>query len=118
MSTVAHDLRTPLTGLSGYLDLILEGRVDDRATEREFMERSRLIVDSMGDLVGDLLDISRLDAGNLRLDLRPFSVAEVGGRVLTAAGPARAPARHRPRGPTCRRGCGRRRATAARSSGS
>ncbi len=87
VSTVAHDLRTPLTGLSGYLDLILEGRVDDRATEREFMERSRSIVDSMGDLVGDLLDISRLDSGNLRLDLRPFSVAEVGGRVLTAVAP-------------------------------
>jgi len=87
VSTVAHDLRTPLTGLSGYLDLVLEGRVDDRATEREFMERSRSIVDSMGDLVGDLLDISRLDSGNLRLDLRPFSVAEVGGRVLTAVAP-------------------------------
>ncbi len=87
VSTVAHDLRTPLTGLSGYLDLILEGRVDDGATEREFMERSRLIVDSMGDLVGDLLDISRLDSGNLHLDLRPFSVAEVGGRVMTAVAP-------------------------------
>ncbi len=87
VSTVAHDLRTPLTGLSGYLDLILEGRVDDRATERDFMERSRLIVDSMGDLVGDLLEISRLDSGNLLLDLRPFSVAEVGRRVLAALAP-------------------------------
>ena len=87
VSTVAHDLRTPLTGLSGYLDLILEGKVDDRSTERDFMERSRSIVDSMGELVGDLLEISRLDAGNLGLDLRPFSVAEVGRRVLTALAP-------------------------------
>ena len=87
VSTVAHDLRTPLTGLSGYLDLIAEGRVEDPAVEREFIERSRLIVDSMGELVGDLLEISRLDAGNLRLDLRPFSLAEVGGRVLGALAP-------------------------------
>jgi signal transduction histidine kinase len=87
VATVAHDLRTPLTGLSGYLDLIAEGRVEDPAVEREFIERSRLIVDSMGDLVGDLLEISRLDAGNLRLDIRPFSVAEVGGRVLAALAP-------------------------------
>jgi signal transduction histidine kinase len=87
VSTVAHDLRTPLTGLSGYLDLILAGKVPDRTVERDFMERSRSIVDSMGDLVGDLLEISRLDAGNLRLDLRPFSVAEVGGRVLAALAP-------------------------------
>ena len=87
VATVAHDLRTPLTGLSGYLDLILEGKVEDPVIEREFIERSRLIVDSMGDLVGDLLEISRLDAGNLRLDLRPFSVAEVGGRALAALAP-------------------------------
>ncbi len=87
VATVAHDLRTPLTGLSGYLDLIAEGRVEDPAVEREFIDRSRLIVDSMGDLVGDLLEISRLDAGNLRLDIRPFSVAEIGGRVLGALAP-------------------------------
>jgi len=87
VSTVAHDLRTPLTGLSGYLDLIAEGRVEDPAVEREFVERSRLIVDSMGDLVGDLLEISRLDAGTLRLDLRPFSVAEVGNRAMAALAP-------------------------------
>jgi signal transduction histidine kinase len=87
VSTVAHDLRTPLTGLSGYLDLIAEGRVEDPSVEREFVERSRLIVDSMGDLVGDLLEISRLDAGTLRLELRPFSVAEVGNRALAALAP-------------------------------
>ncbi len=87
VSTVAHDLRTPLTGLSGYLDLILAGKVADRTVERDFMERSRAIVDSMGDLVGDLLEISRLDAGNLRLDVQPFSVAEVGGRVLASLAP-------------------------------
>jgi signal transduction histidine kinase len=87
VSTVAHDLRTPLTGLSGYLDLIVEGKVQDPAVARDFIERSRLIVDSMGDLVGDLLEISRLDAGNLRLDVRPFSVAEVAGRALAALAP-------------------------------
>ena len=87
VSTVAHDLRTPLTGLSGYLDLIADGKVDDPAVEREFIDRSRLIVDSMGDLVGDLLEISRLDAGNLALDLRPFSVSEVAGRALAALAP-------------------------------
>ena len=87
VSTVAHDLRTPLTGLSGYLDLIAEGKVDDPALQREFIGHSRSIVDSMGDLVGDLLEISRLDAGNLRLDVGPFSVAEVGGRAVAALAP-------------------------------
>ena len=76
VSTVAHELRTPLTGLSGYLDLILDGQVEDPAIEREFLERARNIVDSMTALVGDLLELSRLESGSLHLESEPFSVAD------------------------------------------
>jgi signal transduction histidine kinase len=86
-TTVAHDLRTPLTGLSGYLDLILGGRVDDPAVQREFLERSRRIVESMDELIGDLLEISQLDSGNLGLEIGPFSIADVGKRVVAAVAP-------------------------------
>ena len=41
----------------------------------------------MTDLVGDLLEISKLDAGNLRLEIAPFSVAEVAGRAVVALAP-------------------------------
>ncbi len=76
VSTVAHELRTPLTGLSGYLDLILDGQVGDPAIEREFLERGKSIVGSMAALVGDLLEMSRLDSGSIALEPGPFSVAE------------------------------------------
>jgi signal transduction histidine kinase len=89
VSTVAHELRTPLTGLSGYLDLILDGHVDDEAIEREFLERGRLIVESMSALVGDLLELSRLESGSLVLESAPFSVADalhtVGSGLLPIA---------------------------------
>lgn len=81
VSTVAHELRTPLTGLSGYLDLILDGRVGDVAVEREFLERGRTIVASMAGLVGDLLELSKLESGTLVLDRAPFSVADALGAV-------------------------------------
>jgi signal transduction histidine kinase len=81
VSTVAHELRTPLTGLSGYLDLILDGQVDDEAVVREFLERGRSIVGSMTELIGDLLELSRIDAGSLVLEAEPFSIAEVLGAV-------------------------------------
>jgi len=87
VSTVAHELRTPLTGLGGYLDLILDDKVDDPAVEREFLERGRGIVSSIASLVGDLLELSRLDSGSLRLELAPFSMAELGGRVTGALQP-------------------------------
>lgn len=87
VSTVAHELRTPLTGLGGYLELVLTKAIADPAVEREFLERSRDIVRSMDDLVGDLLELSRLESGSLTLDLHPFSVAEMGQRVLDHLAP-------------------------------
>jgi signal transduction histidine kinase len=81
VSTVAHELRTPLTGLRGYLELILGDKVDDQAVERDFLERSLGIVGSMADLVGDLLELSRLESGTLELEVQPFSVAESVARV-------------------------------------
>lgn len=84
VSTVAHELRTPLTGLRGYLELILDGRVDDPVVERDFLTRSRTIVGSMSELVGDLLELSRLESGTLELEVEPFSVAESAGRVAAS----------------------------------
>jgi signal transduction histidine kinase len=81
VSTVAHELRTPLTGLGGYLELILGNQVADSAVQRDFLERSRSIVGSMGELVSDLLELSRLESGTLGLELGPFSVAEACGQV-------------------------------------
>ncbi len=87
ISNVAHDLRTPLTALDGYLELILAGRVSDPKVTREFLDRSRGIVESMADLVADLLDISRLDSGSIPLEIAPFSVAEVANRAIAALAP-------------------------------
>jgi signal transduction histidine kinase len=87
VSIVAHELRTPLTGLAGYLELILAGDVDDPAVERDFLERSRGIVDTITGLVSDLLDRSRIESGTLRLENAPFSVAEAAGRVAQALEP-------------------------------
>ncbi|MBA2372753.1 MAG: HAMP domain-containing histidine kinase, partial [Chloroflexi bacterium] len=84
VSTVAHELRTPLTGLSGYLELLLGGQVEDPLVEREFLERGRSIVETMDALVGDLLEVSRLDSGSLRLDVGQFSVADVATRVASS----------------------------------
>jgi len=77
VSTVAHELRTPLTGLSGYLDLLLGDRSADPAIHTEFLERSRRIVESMTELVNDLLEMSRIEAGSLDLLESSFSLADI-----------------------------------------
>jgi signal transduction histidine kinase len=87
VSMVVHELRTPLTGLGGYLDLLAGGAVDDPAIGREFIERGRGIVERMAALVGDLLELSRLEAGSLGLDLESVSLAEACERALGALEP-------------------------------
>ena len=87
VSMVAHELRTPLTGLGGYLDLLLEGRVTDAGVEHEFLERGRRITEGMTELVGDLLEMSRIEAGSLGLKVAPFSLAEACSHALDGLEP-------------------------------
>ena len=116
VSTVAHELRTPLTGLSRLSRPHPRRAVEDRAVEREFLERGRTIVGSMAGLVGDLLELSRLESG-IALARDPSVLGRRGAsrrsmprcsrsRWSAAStsdhGPAAAPAR-RARRPTARR---------------
>ena len=87
VSMVAHELRTPLAGLGGYLDLLAGGAVSDRETEREFVERARGIVERMAALVGDLLELSRIEAGSVRLEIEACSLAEICERALAPVAP-------------------------------
>ncbi len=87
VSTVTHELRTPLGALTGYLDLLLEDPDGDPEARAEFLHRSRDLVDGLGHLVGDLLELSRLESGQLRLSPGPFSGAEVGQAALDAVMP-------------------------------
>lgn len=87
VSMVAHELRTPLAGLGGYLDLLAGGALDDPGIGREFVERGRGIVEGMAALVGDLLEMSRIEAGSLRLEFEAISLAEVCERALAPLAP-------------------------------
>jgi len=87
VAMVAHELRTPLAGLGGYLDLLAGGALDDPGIGREFVERGRGIVERMTALVGDLLEMSRIEAGSLRLEIEATSLAEVCERALAPLSP-------------------------------
>ncbi|HEY8742197.1 MAG TPA: ATP-binding protein, partial [Chloroflexota bacterium] len=68
VSLVSHELRTPLTSIKGYTDLLLAGEVGALATEqREFLEIVQRNADREVTLVNDLLDLSRLEAGQMEL---------------------------------------------------
>ena len=74
---VAHELRTPLTGLSAAAELLPEGRPSELVRDR---------VRAMRALTEDLLEISRLDAGNETVDLAVHELGPLAERVVRASG--------------------------------
>jgi signal transduction histidine kinase/CheY-like chemotaxis protein len=71
LATVSHELRTPLTPILAWARMLAKGGLDDEAERRgvEAIERSAR---SQAQLIEDLLDVSRITSGKLRLDLRPI----------------------------------------------
>ncbi len=88
---VSHDLRTPLAGMRAMAEALEDGVVADAATVTEYHRRIRAETDRMAGLVDDLFELSRINAGALRLTLESVSLADVvSDAVATAAPVARA----------------------------
>ena len=92
LATVSHELRTPLASIKGFATTLLREDVEwDEATRREFLSIIDKESDRLSELIGNLLDMSRIEAGTLRLEpgvvdlaaLVQETVAEF--RVMTSA---------------------------------
>jgi signal transduction histidine kinase len=81
IANASHELRTPIFALGGHLELLTDEDVD-AATRQEFLEEMRLQVERLTKLATDLLDLSRLDAGRLRIELGPVDLSEVAGSLV------------------------------------
>jgi signal transduction histidine kinase/CheY-like chemotaxis protein len=80
LSTVSHELRTPLTAINGWALMLRAGRLDATQADRalETIVRSAR---SQNQLINDLLDVSRITTGKMRLDVGPLKL----GSVIEAA---------------------------------
>jgi len=86
ISVVSHDLRTPLTSIMGYLELVAEA--DDPETARAFLEVVRRNTGRLHRLVEDLLFVSRVQSGHETLALEPICMGELVSDTVAAALPA------------------------------
>jgi signal transduction histidine kinase len=75
VANASHELRTPLFALGGFLELMDDEDLDE-ATRREFLATTRAQVDRLARLATDLLDLSRVDAGRLRIVQEEVSLTE------------------------------------------
>jgi signal transduction histidine kinase len=86
LSTISHELRTPLSSILGWAGVLRRGKLapDDTKRALETIERSGRV---QAKLIDDLLDVSRIVAGRLRLDLHPVSLAVIIEHALDTVRP-------------------------------
>lgn len=76
LATVSHELRTPLTPVLGWARLLRQGRLDE-ASRQQALEAIERNARAQAQLIDDLLDVSRIVTGKLRLDVQTIDLATV-----------------------------------------
>jgi len=76
LATLSHELRTPLNGILGWVSMLRDGDMDEKSTQHalETIERNARL---QARLVEDLLDVSRIIAGNFKLQKAPVELADI-----------------------------------------
>ena len=94
LATLSHELRTPLTAVLGWARLLSAGGLDGAAARRavETIERN---AHAQQQIVDDILDVSRVITGRLRVETAPVDLREVVGAAVETVGPAAAAKRLR-----------------------
>jgi two-component system phosphate regulon sensor histidine kinase PhoR len=82
LGDVAHELRSPIFNIQGYIHTLLEGAMEDEQVSRKFLDKAARHVDHLTTLVEDLVTISRIEAGEVILDISAFDCKELIREVI------------------------------------
>jgi two-component system, OmpR family, sensor kinase len=75
LGMAAHDLRNPLHIILGYSDFLIQ--ISDQPEQQEYLQIIRNVSQFMARLVDDLLDVAKIEAGDLQLDYEPVNLADL-----------------------------------------
>jgi PAS domain S-box-containing protein len=83
LANTSHELRTPLNGMIGFLQLVLDGMCDSPEEERDFLQQALQCSRHLLGLINDVLDIAKIEAGKLSLEIEAVDVRALFGEVYT-----------------------------------
>ncbi len=85
ISTVSHELRTPMTSIKGYTDLLFLGMAGGLTdAQRSFLRIIKSNADRLTALVNDILDISRIETGRMRLTISALDLGQIISQVVAS----------------------------------
>jgi two-component system phosphate regulon sensor histidine kinase PhoR len=76
LGNVSHELRTPIFAVQGFLETLMDGAVDDPIVNREFLKKAHTHAVRLNALLSDLIEISRIESGDMKMSFRYFPVVE------------------------------------------
>lgn len=74
LGNVSHELKTPIFNLQGYIHTLIDGAINDPEVNIKFLEKAAKSADRMGDLVQDLINISKLESGENQPEFERFDI--------------------------------------------
>lgn len=77
VSNVSHELRTPLASIRAYVEMLIDGEAEDERTKREFYEVIQNEANRLGRLIDDILNISRIESGLIKVQKLPQSLTVI-----------------------------------------
>jgi two-component system, OmpR family, phosphate regulon sensor histidine kinase PhoR len=87
VSNVSHELRTPLASIKAYVELLIDGEAQDENTKREFYEVIQNEANRLGRLIDNILNISKIESGLIKIDRKPQSLAVIVKDAIEVIGP-------------------------------
>ncbi len=82
LGNVSHELKTPIFNIQGYVSTLLDGGLEDPSINRKYLERADKSINRMISIVEDLETITRLESGELKLQLDEFDIVQLIDEVI------------------------------------
>lgn len=76
LGNVSHELRTPIFAIQGYLETLLDGAINDSKVNLNFLKKANHHTSNLSNLLNDLIDISMIESGQMKMSFRYFNVQE------------------------------------------
>jgi len=83
LGNVSHELRTPIFAIQGFIETLMNGAIDDKSVNKIYLEKAFRHTENLNNLLNDLIDISMIESGKMRMSFRYFSVDEFLKNVIS-----------------------------------